>query len=100
MADFYAARSRIIPPLPWTSFAPPFSVDRTRYTPTQVVELIRQGGFPNFTMHNHIQLWQQLNGKNPGDGWGTDGDYGNWVWYDRWIDRVRAHCEEQGDQYR
>ena len=25
MADFYAARSRIIPPLPWTSFAPPFS---------------------------------------------------------------------------
>ena len=75
-------------------------VDRTRYTPTQVVELFRQGGFPNFTMHNHIQLWQQLNGKNPGDGWGTDGDYGNWVWYDRWIDRVRAHCEEQGDQYR
>ena len=27
VADFYAARSRIIPPLPWTSFAPPFSPD-------------------------------------------------------------------------
>ena len=25
VADFYAARSRIIPPLPGTSFAPPFS---------------------------------------------------------------------------
>ena len=23
--DFYAARSRVIPPLPWTTFAPPFS---------------------------------------------------------------------------
>jgi hypothetical protein len=23
--DFYAARSRIIPPLPWSTFAPPFS---------------------------------------------------------------------------
>ena len=25
MAGFYAARSRTIPPLPWTNFAPPFS---------------------------------------------------------------------------
>jgi len=25
VADFYAARSRIIPPLPWKTFAPPFS---------------------------------------------------------------------------
>jgi hypothetical protein len=25
VAGFYAARSRIIPPLPWPSFAPPFS---------------------------------------------------------------------------
>jgi hypothetical protein len=25
VADFYAARSRIIPPLPWQTIAPPFS---------------------------------------------------------------------------
>ncbi|MET4130763.1 hypothetical protein ACSSV6_004099, partial [Roseovarius sp. MBR-38] len=25
VADFYAARSRLIPPLPWPTFAPPFS---------------------------------------------------------------------------
>lgn len=25
MDGFYAARSRTIPPLPWTNFAPPFS---------------------------------------------------------------------------
>src|SRR6056297_4250909 len=25
--DFYAARSRLIPPLPWPTFAPPFSAD-------------------------------------------------------------------------
>jgi hypothetical protein len=25
VAGFYAARSRTIPPLPWPSFAPPFS---------------------------------------------------------------------------
>ncbi|MEP3332400.1 hypothetical protein, partial [Sedimentitalea sp.] len=26
MDDFYAARSRIIPPLPWSTFSPPFSI--------------------------------------------------------------------------
>src|SRR6056297_772104 len=26
VADYYAARSRLIPPLPWQTFAPPFSV--------------------------------------------------------------------------
>ena len=28
MDDFYAARSGSIPPLPWSNFAPPFSVSR------------------------------------------------------------------------
>ncbi|QFT71800.1 hypothetical protein [Ruegeria sp. THAF33] len=27
MDDFYAARSRLIPPLPWSTFSPPFSGD-------------------------------------------------------------------------
>lgn len=26
MDDFYAARGKIIPPLPWQTFAPPFSL--------------------------------------------------------------------------
>jgi hypothetical protein len=28
VVDFYAARSRIIPPLPWPTFSPPFSRKR------------------------------------------------------------------------
>ena len=75
-------------------------VDRARYTPSQVVARIKESGFPKFKLHYHTMLWQQLNAKNPGDGWGTEGDYGNWVWYDRWVERVRAHCEEKGDLYR
>ncbi len=34
MADFYAARSEIIPPLPWPTFAPPFSLARITDNPT------------------------------------------------------------------
>lgn len=42
MDDFYAARSRITPPLPWSNFAPPFShgvreseniMERRKYAP-------------------------------------------------------------------
>ena len=75
-------------------------VERRRYTPTQVVARIQDSGFQNFQLINHTRLWQELNAKNPGQGWGTAGDYGNWVWYDRWLERVRAHCEESGDFYR
>ncbi|WP_274789879.1 DUF4394 domain-containing protein [Roseovarius tolerans] len=39
MAGFYTARSRTIPPLPWPSFAPPFSVDGAP------VDLAPMGGF-------------------------------------------------------
>lgn len=74
-------------------------VDRPRYTPTQVVEKIQNSGYPQFRLQDHTNLWQSLSAKNPGDGWGTSGDYGNWVWYERWVDRVRAHCEEQGERY-
>jgi hypothetical protein len=27
--DFYAARSGLIPPLPWSTFSPPFSIEFT-----------------------------------------------------------------------
>ena len=31
MDDFYAARSSIMPPLPWRTFAPPFSLHQVEY---------------------------------------------------------------------
>ena len=49
MDGFYAARSRTIPPLPWTNFAPPFSpitdvpafyadlVNSDRYVPASAI---------------------------------------------------------------
>lgn len=53
------------------------------------------------TQYDHTRLWKELDAKNPGNGFGREGDYRNtWVWYDRWVERVRAHCEEQGERYR
>lgn len=76
-------------------------VDRNRFTDTQVVQLINQSNFPRFTQYHHTRLWKELDAKNPGKGFGRQGDYRNtWVWYDRWVERVMAHCEEQGERYR
>ena len=36
--DFYAARSRVIPPLPWPSFSPPFSVGQEGRHPAIIGE--------------------------------------------------------------
>lgn len=76
-------------------------VDKRRYTATQVVELMRAEGYPRFSQQNHTNLWRSLDAKNLAKGFGRVGDYRNtWVWYDSWLARVRAHCQEQEDRYR
>lgn len=76
-------------------------VDRRRFTATQVWTMMQAEGFPKFNQHAHTMLWKELKAKDPGKGYGREGDYRKtWVWYYRWIERVRAHCQEQGDRYK
>lgn len=76
-------------------------VNKARFPPGKVVEKVNAAGFPNFKMHDHTVLWRDLDGKNPGKGYGCQGDYkGTWVWFDRWVDRVIEHCEQEGERYR
>lgn len=76
-------------------------VDKTRYTATQVCKLMQAEGFSKFNKHSHATLWKKLHARDPKYGYGRAGDYrGTWVWYEKWIDRVRAHCQEKGDLYK
>lgn len=75
-------------------------VNKDRYPPGKVVEKVRAAGFPKFRMHDHTQLWKSLDARKDGKGFGCVGDYGNWVWFDRWVDRVLDHCAAQGETYR
>jgi hypothetical protein len=57
-------------------------------------------GFPRFTIAAYTELWQSNDAKNPGKGYGRDGDYKNsWVWYDKWLDVVRAHCNSNKGKF-
>ena len=75
-------------------------VNKDRYPPGKVVEKVQAAGFPKFRMHDHTQLWKKLDAKKDGKGYGCIGDYGNWVWFDRWIDEVFKVCEAEGDKNR
>ena len=66
-------------------------VERPKYLPSQIVDLMREEGHSSFSMYNHTKLWKQMDAKNPGKGYGVQ-VANAWYWYERWIDIVRAHC--------
>lgn len=76
-------------------------VDKRRYTSTEIIAKMKEEGYPGFKQQHHTNLWKALAARDPAKGFGRPGDYKNtWVWYDAWIARVRAHCQEQGDRYK
>lgn len=67
-------------------------VERPKYLPSEIVALMTNDGYRDFTLYKHTKLWQSLDGKNPAKGFGYElGD--RWFWYERWVDVVRQHCE-------
>lgn len=75
-------------------------VDKKRYTPSNVVTMMQGEGFPKFGMTQHSELWKSLGAKDAAKGFGKKGMYkGTWEWFEPWIDRVRAHCQEHSARY-
>lgn len=73
--------------------------EKTKYVPSQIVEIIQGEGYPKFTMPFHTRLWQKLDAKNPANGYGTNVAGKYWHWYERWLDEVRKHCKENKEKY-
>jgi hypothetical protein len=75
-------------------------VDKKRYTAKQVCQIMQGEGFPNFNQEHHTRLWKELRARDSAQGFGKIGDYKNtWVWFDSWLARVRAHCQEHAERY-
>lgn len=81
-----------------TEYALVKETERPKMLPSQVVKIIKAKGFPNFSMHYHTQLWQKLDGKNSGKGYGVK--VANvWYWYESWLKRVEQHCKKHQAEY-
>lgn len=74
-------------------------VEKTKYRPSQIVAATQAGGYPRFTMGRHTDLWKELAAQDPAKGFGVRMLDGQWYWYETWMTRVRAHCEENAARY-
>lgn len=72
--------------------------ERKKYRPSQIVELVHQAGFPNFTVHSHTILWKASDAKNPKSCYGTD-VVGQWYWYESWVQYVQSYCQKHAGKF-
>jgi len=73
--------------------------EKPKYLPKQIVDLMQTESYPNFGVHNHTELWQSMDAKNPSNGYGVLVAGKRWHWYSRWVDVVRKHCAGNGAKY-
>lgn len=72
--------------------------ERPKLLPSQIVEKMNSEGFPRFGMYQHTQVWKKLNGKKRANGYGVLVAK-TWYWYERWVDVVRKHCQDNRGLY-
>lgn len=68
--------------------------EKTKYLPSQIVQIMKDKGFNNFTMHDHTTLWKRETAKDPKKNFGTLVAE-QWYWYDSWLEYVTDHCQHQ-----
>jgi SpoVK/Ycf46/Vps4 family AAA+-type ATPase len=65
--------------------------ERKKYKPKDIVAMMVAEGHAAFNMYAHKLLWQAADAKNPVHRFGVELRPGDWWWYDKWADHVRAH---------
>jgi uncharacterized protein DUF3644 len=75
-------------------------VEKQKFRPGMVVEIVRAAGYPKFNMRHHTQLCNKLKARDPKQNWGTKLTDNTWYWYESWIEKVKEHCAEEGAVYR
>lgn len=73
--------------------------ERPKFLPSAIVAMMKDEGFPKFSISRHTDLWQSLDGKNPGKGFGVQ-IAKVWYWYESWVDQVREYVKNNSADYR
>jgi hypothetical protein len=64
--------------------------ERKKYKPKDIIETMQQEGHADFNQYAHQVLWKAADAKNPEYKFGVELRPGDWWWYDKWLDNVRA----------
>lgn len=70
--------------------------ERPKYLPSEVVAKMKAEGFVDFGMHQHTELWKEMDARAPEKGFGVQVSKA-WYWYDCWLEAVRRHCRERAN---
>lgn len=62
--------------------------EKPKFLPKEIVKKMKDEGFEDFTIHQHTQIWQAKDAKNPKYNYGVMVSK-QWYWYLNWIDIVR-----------
>lgn len=73
--------------------------ERPKYLPSEIVNIIKEEGYQNFSLHYHTIFWKQKDAKNKSKGYGVQVAK-TWYWYENWLEEVRKHCIESKDKYK
>jgi len=74
--------------------------EKVKYRPGQIVAMMKAEGFPGFKMHEHTELWKNLDAKREPGKFGILVAETTWLWYPSWIEEVRRFCEANGTRFR
>ena len=71
-------------------------VERAKYRPGQIVDLMKAEGYRGFKMQVHTDLWKAEKARDPSKGFGSP-VYGKegWGWNEKWVTIVRAYCQKR-----
>jgi len=72
--------------------------EKPKRLPSEIVKLMKEEGFPDFSIHIHTELWKESDAKNPSKGFGVQVAK-TWYWYESWVERVRQHCNKHATDY-
>ena len=72
--------------------------EKPKFLPGQIVTMMKEKGYKQFTMTQHTKLWKEKDAKDPAKGYGVM-VAGTWYWYKEWIEVVLQHCKENAAMY-
>lgn len=73
-------------------------VEKQKYLPSDIVRIIKEKGYQNFSIRKHTEIWQEQKAKNPKKGYGVL-IAKTWYWYQNWLDFILEYCEKHKELY-
>lgn len=71
--------------------------EKRKYLPSEIVSLMKEKGYKNFSINKHTELWKARNAKDPKHSYGVLISK-TWYWYETWLKEVQQYCEAHSDE--